>query len=138
MAADGFKKNFNPVPHFSIARGKQATYIDFMKRFFAHVLIAVLVFVGAMASPLVMAWTMPIENAASDCVLRQADPVDQQHSAVAASTCVVAACGMIANVAEDGAGIVPPPHIIPPFHLKADSGRQLEGPEPFPPRAIHA
>lgn len=109
-----------------------------MKRSRIHVLISILVLTSLLASSAAMAWTMPIENAASDCVLRQAVPVDQQHSAVAASTCVVAACGMIANVAEDNAGIVPPPHIIPPIHLKADSGRQLEGPEPFPPRAIHA
>lgn len=109
-----------------------------MKRSQIHLLVSVLVLASLLAGPAVMVWTMPIDVATSNCALCQADPMDQQHSAVAASACAVAVCGMMAGVADNNAGIVPLPHIIPPFHLKAHSGRQLEGPEPFPPRAIHA
>ena len=125
----------NPGPHSSIVRGTQAAYIEAMKRFVFHVLIAILVLAGVLASPAVMAWTMPAESAASDCTLCLAGS-QQQHSPATASTCAAAACGMMASMAADGIRPGPALRIIPTFHVEAHPGRRLEGPDPFPPRVI--
>ncbi|WP_348767932.1 hypothetical protein [uncultured Salinisphaera sp.] len=113
-------------------------YIEIMKSTVLHALISMLVFTSVLASPAVMAWTMPAEATASDCTLCQADTAKSQHSTAATSTCAVAICGMMADVAHNTAGITPQPPAVPTFHIETHLGRQLEGPDPFPPRAIHA
>ena len=113
------------------------TYIESMKSTVLHALILMLVFTSVLASPAVMAWTMPAENASSDCSLCQADTTKPQHSTAATSTCAVAICGIMADVAHNTAGVTPLPPAVPTFHIETHLGRQLEGPDPFPPRAFH-
>ena len=113
-------------------------YIRIVKVHLLHVLIVMLVFTSVLASPAVMAWTMPAETAASNCTLCQTDTTKSQHSTAATSTCAVAICGMMADVAHNTAGVTPQPPAAPTFHIETHLGRQLEGPDPFPPRAIHA
>lgn len=109
-----------------------------MKRSTVHLLMSILVLTSLVASPAVMAWTMPAQNSASDCPLCQADPHSQQHSTAAGTTCATAICGMTADINDHAFSFTPAPRVEPAFRLKAHSGRQLDGPEPFPPRNAHA
>lgn len=108
-----------------------------MKRSTVHLLMSILVLTSLVVSPTVMAWTMPAHNSASDCPLCQADPYGQQHS-TAGMTCATAICGMTADISDHALPFTPAPRIEPAFRLKVHSGRQLDGPEPFPPRNAHA
>lgn len=128
------QKNSNPIPDFSIVRERQAAYIDVMKRL-VHVLIATLAVVGILASPAVMAWTMPGESVTSDCALCEVDS-EQSHAPAQASTCAVAFCGMTANIADSALELAPEPGMTPAFYVKDHPGRHLEGPDPFPPRVL--
>lgn len=104
-----------------------------MKRL-VHVLIATLAVVGILASPAVMAWTMPAESLASDCTLCEVD--SEQQAPAQASTCAVAFCGMTANIADSALELAPVPGMTPAFYVKVHPGRHLEGPDPFPPRVL--
>lgn len=104
-----------------------------MKRLVVHTLIAILMLGGLLAGPAVMAWTMPAETAASDCILSQVDS-EQLHSSAQTSACAVAFCGMTAHIADSALELAPVPGMAPVFHVEAHPGRYLDGPDPFPPR----
>jgi hypothetical protein len=45
---------------------------------------------------------------------------------------------MMASIADNAIGPGPALRITPTFRLEAHPGRRLQGPDPFPPRAIRA
>lgn len=107
-----------------------------MKRFFAPILITLLILAGTLASPAVMAWSMPSSSPSTACALCQADPAGQQQAPAASTTCVLAMCSMTADTDDTATALVLPPRATPGFHLRAHLGRMLSGPDPFPPRFI--
>ncbi|MES1934799.1 hypothetical protein C27AD_00550 [Salinisphaera hydrothermalis C27AD] len=108
-----------------------------MKRLVPSILITLLILASVLASPAVMAWSMPSSSSPSTaCALCQADPASQQHAPPATTTCVLAMCSMTADTNDTAAALVLPPRAIPGFHLRAHLGRMLSGPDPFPPRFI--
>ncbi|WP_161627846.1 hypothetical protein [Salinisphaera shabanensis] len=106
-----------------------------MKRCLVHMLIAVWVLGGLLASPAVMASTMPAESAVSDCVLCELDS-GQPHSPAQASACAVVFCGMAANITDGTLDLAPVHGMTPVFYVADHPGRRLTGPDPFPPRVI--
>lgn len=111
--------------------------LSVMKRLTIHLLIATLMLVGTLASPVVMAWSMPSPSQTSACLSNQGNSANQQQSNTIMTDCVVAVCGAVAAINASMVATLSPTHVTPDFDLQLHSGRILQGPDPFPPRHLH-
>lgn len=109
-----------------------------MKRFIAQLLVMIVMLGSVLASPAVMAWSMESETRMDDCALCQNELSNQPHSASATASCAVAACAMAASMNRTDMPVFHPAPAAPFASPSAHRGRLLEGPDPFPPRDLHA
>lgn len=109
-----------------------------MARLTTHLLIVTLIFGGVLASPAVMAWSMPSQGSSGECTLCQTDPASQQHSSATMIDCVASVCGSMVAIDVSMVALMPPVRVASVFDLRLHSGRLLQGPDPFPPRYTHA
>jgi hypothetical protein len=121
-----------------IVTARSSPYTPNVKRVIIHLLIATLMLSGVLASPAVMAWSMPSHSPSKDCTLCQADPTSQPPSSTMTTACVVSVCATTTAIAVSTVALVSPERVAPVFYLRVHSGRLLQGPDPFPPRYTHA